>query len=113
MAITVMPTIEGNHKEPLNRRTPEQLMDYYLKIASYYSQTILTLSTAISSVWRKQCFSNGPDATRDKLKTFWTNISLVSALLLAVSYPSAIAPVSPSTTLTIWHGYISPVWAAA
>ena len=37
---------------------------------------------------------NGPFHTREKLKNFWTNISLVSALLLGVTYSNAINPVS-------------------
>ena len=38
-------------------------------------------------------FANGPFNTRDKLKNFWMNISLVSALLLSCTYSSAINPV--------------------
>ena len=41
--------------------------------------------------------ANGPFHTRDKLKSFWTNISLVSALLLGVTYGNAINPIKPAS----------------
>lgn len=74
--------------------SPDELLDRYLETTSYYRQTLLSINTAISSVWRKQMIANGAYETKDKLKSFWTNIGLVSALLIGVSYTSALDPVS-------------------
>uniref|UniRef100_A0A7S0RWL3 Transmembrane protein n=1 Tax=Chlamydomonas leiostraca TaxID=1034604 RepID=A0A7S0RWL3_9CHLO len=68
-------------------------MDWYLENTSYALQTWLSLRTAVHSVWRKQVNAVGAHETANRLKSFWVNIGLVSALLIGVSYSSAVTPV--------------------
>lgn len=83
---------QGEHDQLL--MDAEEMMDKYLANTSYYRQTVLSASTALHSVWKKQVFANGAEQTKDKLKSFWVNIGLVSALLIGVSYSSATTPIT-------------------
>ena len=72
----------------------DEILEYYLKNCSYYRQTVYSFETALQSVWRKQVKAVGAHETANRLKSFWVNIGLVSALLIGVSYSSAVNPVS-------------------
>lgn len=71
----------------------EDLHDYYLRITPWTVQVMLSIKMAIKSVWRQQVESRGPQVAKDSLKSFWTTIGVVSALLLSVSYGTAVTPV--------------------
>jgi len=73
---------------------PDQIMDYYLASTPYTQQTLLSMRVALTSVWLRQLHAHGPVETREKLKNFWVNIGLVSALLLGVTFQSAIEPIT-------------------
>ena len=49
-------------------------------------QTLISFRTAIKSVWKTQVFVVGPKEAKSKLQNFWAATSLVSALLITVSY---------------------------
>ena len=49
-------------------------------------QTLISFKTAIKSVWKTQVFVLGPQEAKSKLQNFWAATSLVSALLITVSF---------------------------
>lgn len=57
---------------------------------------MLSLKTAAASVWKKQVFASGANTTKERLKNFWGSVALVSALLLSVTYTSALSPIQSS-----------------
>ncbi|KAG1661447.1 hypothetical protein FOA52_006810 [Chlamydomonas sp. UWO 241] len=71
---------------------PDQILDKYMQEIGYAEQTMLSLKVATESVWKKQVIANGPYETRDKVKNFMVNIGLVSALMLGVTFSSALTP---------------------
>lgn len=73
---------------------PDDILEHYLKNTSYYRQTVLSAKTAFKSVWKHQLGANGPAVARERLRDFWTSLSLVSALLLSVSYGYGIEPIT-------------------
>mmetsp|Transcript_21398 Transcript_21398/g.46858 ORF Transcript_21398/g.46858 Transcript_21398/m.46858 type:complete len:243 (-) Transcript_21398:1333-2061(-) len=72
-------------------KTSDDILDHYLQLP-WYTQTWYSLTTAVASVWRKQVVANGPQATKEKLKSFWTTIGVVSALLLSITYSLSVTP---------------------
>ncbi len=58
-----------------------------------------------------QVIAYGPLETREKLKSFWVNLGLVSALLVGVTYNTAVSPVTSADPLMANAVRVSAVFA--
>ncbi|KAG2489526.1 hypothetical protein HYH03_011977 [Edaphochlamys debaryana] len=88
---------QGAAKQPASSTKVEEeedIVDYYLRTTHWTRQTIISAHLAMRSVWKLNVAVRGVEATKDALKSFWTTLGVVSALLISVSYTSAVTPLT-------------------